>query len=51
MLKILILLIIIAGAFWLGRLSAGTNKDKISTTSSKNESEVIDIELEDESKS
>lgn len=47
--KLLILLVIIAGAFWLGRLSAGVKKDNISQKSSLDESKVIDIEVEDES--
>ena len=49
MVKLLILFVIIAGAFWLGRLSAGSKKNKISKNSSQDESSVIDIEIEDES--
>ena len=49
MLKLLILLVIIAGAFWLGRLSAGAKNNKISKKPPPDESEVIDIEVEDES--
>ncbi len=51
MLKLLILLIIIVGAFWLGRLSAGASKQKSADKASLDESSVIDIEIEDESKS
>lgn len=49
MLKLLILLVIIAGAFWLGRLSANAQKGKPPKNSSNDESQVIDIEIEDES--
>ena len=49
MMKLLLLLAIIAGAFWLGRLSAGVKKHSISKKSSPDESKVIDIEIEDES--
>ncbi|MEM7009469.1 MAG: hypothetical protein AAF462_10085 [Thermodesulfobacteriota bacterium] len=47
--KVLILLIIIAGAFWLGRLSAKAKNNKIADKPSGNEPEVIDIEIEDKS--
>lgn len=47
--KLLILSLIIVGAFWLGRLSVRAKKDKISKNSSQDESSVIDIEIEDES--
>ncbi len=48
MMKLLLLIVIIAGAFWLGRLSANVKKN-ISKKSSLDESNVIDIEIEDES--
>ncbi len=49
MMKLLILLVIIAGAFLLGRLSAGVKKYNISEKLPLDESKVIDIEVEDES--
>ena len=51
MLKLLILIVIIAGAFWLGRLSVSAKEDKFSKNSHQDEPSVIDIEIEDESKS
>ncbi len=47
MLKLLILVIIIAGAFWLGRLSAGAKRHEIEDNTAPDDSSVIDIELED----
>ena len=51
MLKLLILILIIAGAFWLGRLSAKAKRHKIEDNPARDDSSVIDIEVEDESKS
>jgi len=47
--KLLILTSIIFLAFWLGRISASSKKDKDSKEISRDESDVIDIELEDKS--
>lgn len=49
--KILILALIILIAFWIGRLSVSTKKEKITKNSSSDESTIIDIEVEDESDS
>jgi len=46
--KLLILLLIILIAFWVGRLSVGSKKEKISKNNNQDESEIIDIEIEDE---
>ncbi len=45
--KILILTLIILIAFWVGRLSVGTKKDKISKKTPDHDSSIIDIEPED----
>ncbi|GJM15749.1 MAG: hypothetical protein DHS20C13_10760 [Thermodesulfobacteriota bacterium] len=46
--KLLILLLIILIAFWVGRLSVSSKKEKISKNNNQDESEIIDIEIEDE---
>lgn len=48
--KLLILTLIILAAFWMGRLSVSTKKDKISKNSSTDKSTIIDIQIEDDSK-
>jgi len=45
--KILILTLIIFIAFWVGRLSVSTKKDKVSKDTPQNDSSIIDIEIED----
>ncbi len=45
--KILILTLIILIAFWVGRLSVGTKKDKVSKKTPQNDSSIIDIDIED----
>jgi len=45
--KLLIFTLIILLASWLGRISASSKKDKDSKKMSRDESDVIDIELED----
>jgi len=47
--KLLILVLIILLAFWIGRLSASAKKEKVSKNTSQDESSIIDIEIEDES--
>lgn len=45
--KLLILVLIILLAFWIGRLSVGAKKDKCPKDNSNDESSIIDIEIED----
>jgi hypothetical protein len=45
--KLIILVLIILIAFWLGRLSVSTKKDKVSRKTSQDESTIIDIEIEE----
>jgi len=45
--KILILLLIILVSFWVGRLSVGAKKEKITKKASRQDPSIIDIELED----
>lgn len=46
--KLIILVLIILIAFWIGRLSVSAKKDKVSRNTSQDESTIIDIEIEDE---
>lgn len=47
--KLLLLVLIILLAFWMGRLSVSKKKDKITKNTSHDESNIIDIEIDDES--
>jgi len=49
--KLLILILIVLIAFWIGRLSVSSRKNKQSRKNSSDEGKIIDIEVEDETKS
>ena len=49
--KLLILVLIVLIAFWMGRLSVSSGKNKTPDNNSRDEGNIIDIEVEDETKS
>jgi len=49
--KLLILILIVLIAFWMGRLSVSSGKNKNPDNNSRDEGNIIDIEVEDKTKS
>jgi hypothetical protein len=49
--KLIILILIVLIAFWIGRLSVSSRKNTKSRNNSSDEGNIIDIKIEDETKS